>query len=70
MQVAHLKQDMETLRRQSMAEVERMERLAQGQRDALEKEMSEKMLHAERSVSVRAPWLAYFFSLCSYSFTH
>lgn len=50
-QVTHLKHDMETLRRKSMAEIERADRLAHVQRDALEREMSDKMADAETFVS-------------------
>ena len=50
-QMVQLKREMEAAKRKHQADLERAEIIAQGQRDALEREMSDKLISAERSVS-------------------
>lgn len=46
-----LKEEMDCLKRRSMADLEKAERLAHSQRELLEREMSERMASVERDVS-------------------
>ena len=50
MRVLTLQEDMEVLHKKTAVEKERAERMAQGQREALEKELYNKMANAEKEV--------------------
>ena len=57
MRVVQLKRDIENYHRKSITEMERAQRLAQNQRDVLEKELTMKMELAEKEVGMTACYI-------------
>ena len=48
--MSRLKKDMEVIKKKNTEEKQKAERIAQGQRDALEREMKQKMENSEQEV--------------------
>lgn len=48
--VTKLREDMDAIKKKNVEEKQRSERIAQGQRDALERDMKEKMENSEHEV--------------------